>query len=166
MVNLNFKSIDSQNADWLESAFIEKEVKDDIFDLGGDKALGLDDFPMFLSRIFRGMSCAFYLGLMRGVLSNEMGASFIASILEKVGAEVIRDFCPIHLVGSVYKIVAKVLAKRIKSVMPSIISKAQAAFVMGEESLDGVSVTNECLHLRLKDKKPGLICKFLKKLLM
>lgn len=102
---------------------------------------------------------------MRGVLSNEMGASFIALILGKVGAEGIRDFCSIHLVGSVYKIVAKVLTKRIKSVMPSVISKMQVAFVMGEESLDGVLVINECLHLRLKDKKPGLTCKFLKKLM-
>lgn len=43
---LEFASIGEENADWLEREFSEEEVKAAVFVLGGDKALGLEGFPM------------------------------------------------------------------------------------------------------------------------
>ena len=43
---------------------------------------------------------------------KSFNATFIALISKKNGASNIRDFRPISLVGSVYKILAKVLANR------------------------------------------------------
>lgn len=65
----------------------------------------------------------------RGKLSNNMGASFTALIPKKPGADSVKDYRPISLLGSFYKILEKVLAGRLKRVMPSIISHSQAAFV-------------------------------------
>lgn len=89
----------------------------------------------------------------------EFGASFIVTIPKKIGAQGIKDYCRISLIGSIYKIVSKVCACKIQKVLPSIISKSQVAFVCGRQILDGVLVANECLHLRHKKKKSGLICK-------
>lgn len=51
----------------------------------------------------------------RGKLSENIGASFIALITKKDGVESLKDFRPISLIRSLYKILAKLLAGRIKS---------------------------------------------------
>ena len=80
-------------------------------------------------------------------------------IPKKEGVEDIRDFRPISLVGSVYKLLAKVLANRLKSMMGEVIFDSQQAFVQGRQILDAVLIANETLNSRLKDNKPGLLLK-------
>lgn len=95
----------------------------------------------------------------RGKISKGMGASFIALVPKKEGEIGIKDYKPISLLGSIYKILAKVLAGRIQKILPSIISNEQGTFVKGRQILDDILVANECMHSRYKDRLPGLICK-------
>jgi hypothetical protein len=62
---------------------------------------------------------------------NSLNATFISLLLKKLGVVDIKDFKPIGLVGGVYKIVAKVLANKLKMVVEKIISKPQNAFIKG-----------------------------------
>ena len=50
-------------------------------------------------------------------LEKSLNATFITLIPKKIDASNIRDFRPISLVGSVYKILAKVLANHIRMVL-------------------------------------------------
>ena len=49
----------------------------------------------------------------QAVFEKSLNASFLALIPKKVDAVEIKDFCPISLVGVIYKIISKVLANRL-----------------------------------------------------
>ena len=88
----------------------------------GDKAPGPDGFSLaffhhcwgVVKRDVLTMFEEFYL---HSKFEKSLNATFIALIPKKNGAFNIRDFRPISLVGSVYKILAKVLANRLKEVL-------------------------------------------------
>ena len=58
-------------------------------------------------------------------------------------AEEIKDFHPISMVGCLYKIISKILANRMKAVMPDLVGESQFAFVSGRQMLDGGLVASE-----------------------
>ena len=71
----------------------------------------------------------------------------------------IKDFRPISLMGSVYKLLSKVLANRLRVVLDNLISETQNSFVGGRQILDSVLIANECLDSRLKSRIPSVVCK-------
>ena len=68
-----------------------------------------------------------------------------------------KDFRPISLVSSVYKILAKVLANRLTEVLSETISTSQCAFIKDRQILDVVLVANESVEEYRAKKKQGLI---------
>ena len=74
-----------------------------------------------------------------------MNATFISLIPKKYDAIEVRDFRPISLIGGVYKIIAKVLANRLKMVLGDIVHESRNAFVKGKQILDSVLIANGIL---------------------
>lgn len=61
--------------------------------------------------------------------------------------------------SSVYKIIAIVLASRLKLVMKGIIAQPQSAFVEGRQILDSVFIANEYIEDRRLSSRNGVLCK-------
>ena len=56
------------------------------------------------------------------------------------------DLKPIALCKIVYKIIAKVIANRLKTILPSIISDNQSAFIPGKFITDNIMLAFELSH--------------------
>ena len=56
------------------------------------------------------------------IFEKSLNATFLCLIPKKVNAINIKDFCPISLVGNLYKLLAKVLAHRLRGVLDKLIS--------------------------------------------
>ena len=90
---------------------------------------------------------------------KSLNATFLVLVPKKGGAEDLKDFRPISLVDNLYKLLAKVLANRIKKVMGKVILESQNAFVEGRQMLDVVLIANEAVDSRLKDNVEDVLCK-------
>ena len=59
------------------------------------------------------------------MFERSLNASFLTLIPKKCNAVSIKDFRPISLVGSVYKLLSKVFANRLRAVLDNLIFESQ-----------------------------------------
>ncbi|GJR94425.1 RNA-directed DNA polymerase, eukaryota [Tanacetum coccineum] len=74
-------------------------------------------------------------------------------------AKFVTDFRPISLIGSVYKVITKILANRLAAVISDLVSGTQSAFVANRQILDGPFILNEILSWCKRKKKQALVFK-------
>ena len=80
------------------------------------------------------------------VLDESVNTTHIALKPKMINPSKVTDFWPISLCNVFYKILSKVLANRLKVILPRINSKNQSAFVLGCLISDNVLVAYEALH--------------------
>jgi hypothetical protein len=66
-----------------------------------------------------------------GKFERSLNATLLVLILKISGVVDRKDFCPISLVVRIYKIIAKILANRLKMVLDKIMSKSHNVFIRG-----------------------------------
>ncbi|XP_026451891.1 uncharacterized protein LOC113352262 [Papaver somniferum] len=88
-----------------------------------------------------------------------MNCSFITLVPKKEDSCSPKDYIPLSLLGSAYKVLSKVLANRLKKVMHKLVSEFKGAFIKGKQILDCVLIAGECVDSRMKAKKPVICAK-------
>nr|GFB60295.1 RNA-directed DNA polymerase, eukaryota, reverse transcriptase zinc-binding domain protein [Tanacetum cinerariifolium] len=148
----------------MEADVIIEEIKNAVWDCGTDKSLGPDRFSFDFYRRFwsviqkdvvAAVKCFFHYGS----IHKGCNLSFIALILKIPDAKMVKDFRPISLIGSLYKIIAKILANRLVTVLGDVINEIQSDFVADRQILDGPFILNEVLQWCKLKKKHSFIFK-------
>jgi hypothetical protein len=156
--NLHFRQLSQTDSGSLTKPFSEAEVKAALWDCDSYKSPGPDginfgfykDFWDDLRSDFMSFIAEFHRN---GKLSEGINSTFIALIPKIDCPQRLNDFRPISLVGSLYKILAKVLANRLRLVIGSVISESQTVFVKDRQILDGVLIANEVVDDARRSKK-------------
>ena len=157
--------LDNSEAEGLENPFSEEEVLAALADLGKDKAPRLDGFTMAFWLFWWDVVKVEIMGFFfrefheRGRFVKSLNVTFLVLVPKKGGAEDLKDFRLISLVGSLYKLLAKVLSNRIKKAMGEVILEPKNAFVEGRQILDAVLIANGVVDSRLKRNQGGVMCK-------
>ena len=159
-----FQKLNQHQNDRLTACFQEEEVKNAIWDCGSDKCPGPDglnfrfikNFWQLLKPDILRFLDEFYV---HGVFPKGGNASFIALIPKVADPQILNDYRPISLIGCMYKIVAKVLANRMKKVMTTIVDETQSAFIEGRHLLHSALIVNEVIEEAKRSNKSCLIFK-------
>uniref|UniRef100_A0A251UE24 Putative RNA-directed DNA polymerase, eukaryota, Reverse transcriptase zinc-binding domain protein n=1 Tax=Helianthus annuus TaxID=4232 RepID=A0A251UE24_HELAN len=156
-LSLDVPSISTPSGTFLCESFSEKEIWSAIKSCDGDKAPGPDGFSLKFFKSFWVKLKPLILGFMNdfyqsGHLNPGCTSSFIALIPKIKDPQDLSNFRPISLVGSLYKILAKVLANRLKAVINEVSSPVQSAFVGGRNILDSPLIVGEIIAWAKKSK--------------
>ncbi|KAJ9556592.1 hypothetical protein OSB04_011206 [Centaurea solstitialis] len=92
-------------------------------------------------------------------INSGSNSSFITLIPKIKDPQSLADYRPINLIGCVSKVIAKVLAERLKNVVGSVISNSQTTFIKGRNILDGPLMVNELINWAKMLRKKMLIFK-------
>ena len=87
-----------------------------------------------------------------GRMLRSLNETYICLIPKVKCPQKVTDFRPISLCNIIYKIVSKVLANRLKKILPKVISEKQNAFIPERQITDNVLVAFEIMH-RINQKR-------------
>ncbi|GKD88956.1 RNA-directed DNA polymerase, eukaryota, partial [Tanacetum coccineum] len=136
----------------------------EVWDCGRDKSPGPNGFTFEFIRkfweviggdVYRVVKCFFR----SGSFPKGCNPSFIALIPKVNDAKFVKDFRLISIIGCQYKIVGKILTNRLSSVIGSLVSKEQSAFIRGRQVLDGPMMLSEVIDWCNQKKRKAMIFK-------
>ena len=86
-----------------------------------------------------------------------LNTSFISLIPKQDNSQTPDRFRPIALCNVVYKIISKVVANRLKPLLPIIVSMEQSSYVEGRQILINIIQSHEVVHSLLRNMKASMI---------
>lgn len=144
--------------------FMMKEVLVALNQMMLDIALGPDGLPPLFYKKFWGkiggeVSEAILSVLNSGMVPENFNQTFISLIQKIKSPKKVSNFRPISLSNVLYKLIAKVLANRLKPVLPNLISETQCAFMSKRLITNNILIAHETLHyLKKSELERWVLC--------
>lgn len=157
---ITFKQISAADNHSLTKPFDEAEIKEAVWNCGSSKSPGPDGFNFrFIKEfwdILKAEVCNFiYEFHDTGKFVRGFNPSFVVLLPKNENPLSLKEFRPISLINSMYKILAKILSKRLAVALNSVIADNQSAFLYSRNISEGILISNEIID-EAKRKKKGL----------
>jgi hypothetical protein len=146
----------------MEVRNLEKEVsRDEFFEVikgfARDKSPGPDGWTVEFYHFFFELVGQDLVDMveetrLKGEVISSINSTFVALIPKVNKPSVFNDFRPISLCNLCYKIISKVIAKRLRPILSRVLSEEQLGFLKGRQILDVIGTAQECLH-SIRSKK-------------
>jgi hypothetical protein len=148
----------------LTSEVTEEEIIKVIWSMESDKAPGPDGFTIHFYKVCWNIIKRDLQKMIKGFMRKAKigggtNSTYLALIPKDSNPETFARFRPISLCNASYKILAKLLASRIKPLLKRLISSPQGGFVEGRHILDNVIQVQETIHSSKKRKEKGMLIK-------
>jgi len=155
-------TLDDRQQSICEGPIRENECEEALRFMKNDKSPGLDGIPSEFYKVFwpdigHILTEAYNESYTAGTLSNTQRKSVISLFFKKGDRHDIRNYRPISLTNSDYKILAAVLARRLKIVLPSIINSDQTGFMEGRYIGCNVRMIEDIIEYAKEYKKGGAL---------
>lgn len=135
----------------LQAKFIENEVKEALNQMAPLKALGPNGMPPLFYQHYwdlvgKDITTSILSFLNSATLPEHLNHTFITLIHKVKNLELVFEFHPISLCNVLYKIFSKVLANRLKKILPHINTEHQRAFTKDHLIFEYIIIAFESLH--------------------
>ncbi|MDV3143356.1 MAG: hypothetical protein Q8761_02910, partial [Sweet potato little leaf phytoplasma] len=139
--NIDWQPISSDKSMDMIRPFSDSEVLDCLKSFGNNKAPGPDRFTIeFFKKSWNTLKPSimqvFHDFFRNGIVNCNVNETYIALVPKRSKSQKISDYRPISLTTSLYKIIAKVLAERLKPSLMETVSIAQSTFIKGRHITD------------------------------
>ncbi|CAI5978792.1 unnamed protein product [Closterium sp. NIES-65] len=152
------KTLRDREKEELEADWTKEEVKKALKEMACDKSPGGDGLPKELFERHWDLLRKDFMGFIKqfessAVLPEEVQEVVTILLYKKGPREQVHNYRPITLLSSCYKVVAKLLANRMKQVLGTVISEEQHRFLPGRRLSDAVSTVADVIEAANNNKE-------------
>ncbi|CAI5956753.1 unnamed protein product [Closterium sp. NIES-65] len=152
------KTLREDEAAELDADWSKEEVKAALSGMARDKSPGNDGLPKELFKRHWDLLKEDFMGFVKSfeetaVLPEEVQEAVTILLHKKGPKELVQNYRPITLLTSSYKVVAKLLANRMKKVQGTVISEEQHGFLPGRRLSDAVSMVADVTEAANNDNE-------------
>lgn len=132
----------------LEAEVTGEEIQKVLFAMQSYKSPGPDGFPCeFFKATWSILGHDFVVAVQSvfkyGFLPKGVNSTILALIPKKMDSMEMKDYRPIACCNVLYKVVSKILANRLKQLLPRIVSENRSAFIKGRLLMENVLLASE-----------------------
>jgi hypothetical protein len=155
--------VSEDNAEMLDNEITMQEVAKAVQALPNGKSPGLDGIPVEIYKLFwtkiKDIVCdSLRYGLTEGKLSLDQRRGVLKLIPKKdKDIRKIKNWRPLSLLSTDYKILAKTLARRLEDMLPEIISQDQTGCIKGRSTFENLRSTIDVINYTKENNIHGIL---------
>jgi len=157
-------SVNEEDREMCDKDINKEEIHTALKSMSKNKSPGTDgltvEFYMHFYELFEDIFYKLFKCIEEeSVMSRSMRHGMITLIHKKNDKRLLKNWRPISLLNVDYKILARIMSNRIKTVLPKIISREQSACIMGRDISDTICSIRDIIHLVENEKMEGYLVK-------
>lgn len=132
-------------------------------ELSNNRSPGIDGIPVefykfFWQKIKNHLVESFHFALQSGHLSLDQRRAILTLIPKgNKDSRLLKNWRPLSILNSDYKVLAKILSKRLQTVIPNLIHSDQVGYIKGRFIGDNIRTLLDIFEITKDEKDPGII---------